>query len=225
SLAVNGSPTLDNPSLSIIKGDTACTLAITDIHTSTDGTLAGSAPIALGTSYGTARSFGSPIKFYANAKLSAVTYTSNFTLSLLFSDDATAATASNTATYAVVTATAAGQSVPAPNYTLDVTGVNVTTDINKAVQSVTGNLAFTAGSNTGDYYVLVSGSVADTYAAINTAYTSGSQVAMATSVAASALLANGVSLTSSVVRTVIIGKTTSGVTSYEKFAITFNGPP
>ncbi|MDB4977039.1 MAG: hypothetical protein JWN48_5380 [Myxococcaceae bacterium] len=225
SLAVTGTPTLDYTALSVIKGDTACTLAISGVNTSGDGLLAASSAISLGTSYGTARSFGNPIKYYANAMLSVANFSSNFTLTLLFSDDPRTATGSNTASYAIATATASAQGVTAPNYTLDLTGVTVTTDINKVVQSVTGNLALSAGSATGDYYVLVSGSVADTYAAINTAYAAGSKVAMSTSIAASGALANGVDLTSSVVRSVIIGKTTNGVTSYQKFAITFNGPP
>lgn len=224
SLAITGSPTLDHTALSVLKGDTSCTLAVSEINTSGDGLLSASAPIALGTSYGTARSFGSPIKFYANGLLSAVSFTGDFSLTLLFSDDPRTATGSKTASYAVTSATAAAQGVTAPNYTLDLSGVTVTTDVSKVTASVSGNLALTAGSATGDFYVLVTGSVTDTYAAIKTAYDAGSKVAMATSIAASGLLANGVDLTNNVVRSVIIAKTTSGVTSYQKFAITFQPP-
>lgn len=224
SLAVTGSPTLDNDPLSVIKGDTSCTLAISGIKTTGDGLLAASSPIALGTSYGTARSLGSPIKFFANAMLNSVAFTSNFTLTLLFSDDPRTATGSNTASYAVVSATASATGVTAPNYTLDMSGVSVTTDLSKVTSSVTGNVALTAGSATGDAYVILTGSVADTYAAINTAYTGASSTTMATSIAASSFLATSVNISSGAVRTLIIAKTTSGVTSYQKFTITFNPP-
>lgn len=227
SLPVTGNPTLPNDLLTVAKNDTACTLTITDINVGGSGgtTVSASSPISLGTAYGTARSFGSPIDFYANAMLSSVLFDGPFTLTLLFSDDPRLATDTKTASYAVATATVSASSVPAPNYTLDLSGVVVTTDSGKVTESVTGNLALTPGANLGDDYVLVLGSVVDTYAAIKTAYDAGSKVAISTPIAASSLLANGVNLTSNAVRTVIIAKTLSGVSSYQKFTITFQPPP
>lgn len=224
SLPVTGNPTLDHTILSVIQRDTACTLALTEIVTTGDGKLAAGTPITLGTSYGTAQSFGSPIKYYANAILSSVAFTGNFTLTLLFSDDPRVGTGSATATYAAVTATADSMTVPAPNYTIDLASVLITTDFNKVVQAVSGNVALTAGSATGETYVIVAGAVGDTYAAINTAYLAGSTVATAATIAATAFIAPGVDLTSGAVRSLIIAKTTSGVRSYQKFAITFNPP-
>ncbi|MEY4583453.1 MAG: hypothetical protein RL701_8156, partial [Pseudomonadota bacterium] len=59
SLAVTGTPTLDHSPLSVIQGDTACALALTEITTGTDGKLAAGTAIALGASYVTAQAFGS----------------------------------------------------------------------------------------------------------------------------------------------------------------------
>ena len=228
-LAISGTPPA-NTALSVVKGDTACTLAVTALNVGSNATSSASSPVSLGTSYGTARSFGSPIEFYANATLSSVSFSSAFTLTLLFSDDPRTATGTNTASYSVASASASASGVTAPNYTLDLSAVAVTTTAAKVTDSVSGNLTFTAGSVTGDGYVVVDGSVADTYAAIKSAYDtavtalSGSAITMTTTVAASSVLANGVDLTNGVVRSVIIAKTTSGVTSYQKFAITFNAP-
>jgi hypothetical protein len=72
--------------------------------------------------------------------------------------------------------------------------------------------------------VIVTSSVADTYAAINTSYLAGTAVAMSTTISAASFVASGVDLTSSIVRSLIIAKVQSGVRSYQKFAITFNPP-
>lgn len=225
SLPVTGNPTLDNPLLTVIQNDTGCTLALTDIITGTDGKLTAGTPITLAATYGTAQPFGSPIKYYANAILSSVSFASNFTLTLLFSDDPRIGTGSTTATYSSVSATAATQGVTAPNYTLDLTGVTVTADVSKISVSVSGNVALTGTITMGDTYVIVNTTVGNTYAAINTAYLAGSSAAVAATIPASSFLATSVNLTTPVVRSLIIARTQNGVRAYQKFAITFNGPP
>jgi hypothetical protein len=215
---------LDNPALTVIQGDTACTLALADIITGTDGKLTAGTPITLAASDGTAQPFGSPTKYYANAILSSVAFTSNFTLTLLFSDDPRVGTGSTTATYSSVSATAATQGVTAPNYMLDLTAVVVTTDASKITTSVSGNVGLSGATVTGENYVIVNAAVADTYAAINTAYLAGTPAAIAATIAASSFLATSVNITSPVVRSLIISRTQNGVRAYQKFAITFNGP-
>lgn len=224
SLAVTGTPTLDYTTLSVVRANTACALALTEVRTGTNGKLVAPTPIALGTSFGTAQAFGTPIAYYANANISSVTFLANFTVTLLISDDPRVGTATVASNYAVVTATATTMGVTAPNYTLDVSGVAVTGDFSNVVQTVTGNFALTAGSSTGDFYVISAGAVADTYSAINTAYLAGTPVTMATSIAASTVMAVGTDLTGGVVRSLIIAKIQSGVRSYQKFAITFSAP-
>jgi hypothetical protein len=150
SLPVTGNPTLDYSALSVIKGNTACTLALTEI-TTTGGKLASSTPITLGTGYGSAQAFGSPVLYYANANLSSVAFTSDFTLTLLLSDDPRVGTASSMASYAVVNGTAATLGVTAPNYTIDMSGISITADFLKISQVISGNVVLTAGSTTGDF--------------------------------------------------------------------------
>lgn len=225
SLEVTSGSTLDHAVLSVIKGDVSCALALTEIRTTSLGLLSASMPMSLGTAFGTARSFGSPIKFYANVMVGSVNFASNFSLTLVYSDDLAAVTGINTASFATVNASsAAAQGVNAPNYTLDLTGVTVLTDVSGVTSTVSGNVVLTAGSNTADFYVIVTGSVADTYAATNTAYTAGTKVAISTSIAASSVLATSVNLTGGVVRTLILAKVANGVGSYQKLAITFNPP-
>jgi hypothetical protein len=224
SLAVTGSPTLDNTALSVVRGDSDCVLTLTGIRTST-ALYAASSNIALGTSYaGSASSFGSPIQFYANAKLSLADFSSDYTLTLLFSDNASTATASNTASFVVATATAAAQGVTAPDYSMSLSGVTVQTNISNVVQSVSGNLALTVGAADATNYVIVGNSITTTYAGINTAYLAGTPVAMSTSMAASSFLATSTDLTTAAVRTLILAKVTNGVRSYQVFTITFNKP-
>ncbi|MET0285386.1 MAG: hypothetical protein ABW352_12980 [Polyangiales bacterium] len=225
SLAVTGTPTLDNAPLSVIRGDTGCQLAITEIRTGADGLLEASAPIALSTTFGPARSFGNPISFYATAAVGSVNFGGDFSLTLLFSAQPRNADDMLTASFATVTnSSASAVGVPAPNYTLNAAGATVTTDIAGIVITVLGNVGLTAGSAPGDSYLIVSGSVNDSYADINSTFLAGSPTAVSATIAASAFLAPGVNLASGAVRTLIIAKITNGVASYQKLAITFNPP-
>jgi hypothetical protein len=225
SMAVTGAPTLDNAALSVIRGDTSCQLAITAIRTGTDGLLAASAPIALSTTFGPARSFGNPISFYATAAIGSVSFGGDFSLTLLFSADPRNADDMLTASFATVTnSSASAVGVPAPNYTLDVASAIVTTDIAGIVVTVLGTVGLTAGSALGDSYLIVSGTVGDSYADINSTFLAGSPTAVTATIAASAFLAPGVNLASGAVRTLIIAKITNGVASYQKLALTFNPP-
>jgi hypothetical protein len=224
SMVVAGTPVLDYDELSVINGDVDCQLAITEVRTGTD-LLTASAPLLLTTTYGPARSFGNPIEFYATAAVGSVSFTADFTISLLFSEQPRNADETLIARFATVTGSSASATgVPAPNYTLDTSGAIVTTDIAGVTVAVLNNVALTAGSNLGDFYVIVSSAVGDSYAAINTAYLAGTPAAVTASIPASAFLAPGVSLASGAVRTLIIAKITDGIASYQKFNITFSTP-
>ncbi|HEX5655983.1 MAG TPA: hypothetical protein VFX59_02260 [Polyangiales bacterium] len=221
------SPAITNGLLSVIRGDTGCTLAITSIVSGMDGILTPNAPLALAASFGTARSFGMPIEFYATAAVGSVNFGGDFTISLLFSEQPRNETEGLTASFATVTgSTASAMGVAAPNYTIDVTGALVTTDVSKVIFAVSGDVVLTAGSNPGNFYVIVNNSVGNTYAAINTAYLgAGTPIAIATTIPASSFLAPGVNLTGNMtVRTLIIAQLTNGIASYQKFAITFSAP-
>jgi hypothetical protein len=119
------------------------------------------------------------------------------------------------------------EAATAPDYSMDTTGIGVQVDFYKIVTALRGSLVLTAGSETGDDYVVHLGVLSDTssFDVVDTAYTGGMPVPMVGSpvnVAATSLLAIGVDLSIPVVRTVIVHRTDSGVTSYQVFAITFS---
>jgi hypothetical protein len=225
SVAIGVAAVLDNPELSVVLNDSGCVLTMTELHT-TAGIIAADPPIDLDNSYATAASsFADPVEFYANAKLSSVLFASDFSITVLYSDDASLATDSNTASFAVVESTATAENVPAPDYSLSVEGISLTTDAADVVQSATGNASLTEGDVVGQRYVLVQGSGLDTYAEIDEAYIAGTDAAITASIAASAFELVGDDLTTPQVQTLILANIADGVRSYQVFAITFNPAP
>jgi hypothetical protein len=222
SVRISGIIPLTNPALTVVLNDTACVLTLTAVHTDA-GVIAAVTPLVLTASYlATPSAFASPIAFYANARLSAVTFAGDFVLNLLYSDDARLATADNTALFQVVQSTATALSVDAPTYTFDPAGLALLTDINQVVQSAVGTAALTAGSVLGQTYVVVNASGLTTYAQLDTAYTGATSVPIATTIPAASFTTVGTNLTANQVRTVIIANTSSGVRSYQRFQLTFH---
>ncbi|MET0342495.1 MAG: hypothetical protein ABW252_15935 [Polyangiales bacterium] len=235
SLAITGNPQLPFSPLTVVTGDAACTLALTTIHTLSDGaltvntTVTPGAQLALGSAWSTPKAFGNPLKFYANAMLSAVDAAAPFTIRLLLSSDPNPLTFTNNAGYAAVGSSGAAADVPAPDYTISVLGTTLAVSVDAAatVIAVTGNLVLTEGVQTGEHYLIYGGVLADAYIAIDAVWTDGSYASsktmMATSIPGSSLLAIGETLPK--VKSLIIGHTANGVASYQKFAITFAVPP
>jgi hypothetical protein len=225
SVGIIDGATLDNPVLSVLLNDTACVLTLTSLHT-TGGSLAATPAIVLTTAFATsASSMGTPTSFFANAKLSSVAFASAFVLTVVFSDDPKLASADNVANIDVVVATATSQAVPAPDFTIDVSGLVVVTDANNIIQSVTGAAHLTAGAVAGQSLVVLEAAGLTTYADIDTAFKGATPVAFTSDVAAAAFTLVGVDLTTPAVRTLIVSNTTNGVTSYESFEITFHPAP
>jgi hypothetical protein len=229
SARISGSAAMTNAPLTVVNNDSGCTLAITSIVA--DTTYIGTPAVAIGTSYnGAASSFsttsGGPISFYVNAKASALTFTANFAITILFSDNVASVTPGTTATYASVTS-ASNAAVPvlAPDYTATFGSFALTADISQFVQTATGTVTVTAGSNPGEYYIInTSQSLGSSFAAIDTAYLAGgTPVAIGTTIDESAfsLLPSG-TVKLPVVRNVIIVHTVSGVSAYEVIRITFS---
>jgi hypothetical protein len=162
-----------------------------------------------------------PIAFYANAEISATDFATDFTVTILYSDDPRNASASNGATYAQFAGVGTATQVPAPDYTADVSGMVVQVDALDDVATASGSIGLTAGSQTGEQYV-VTGPVDATFAAVDAAYSGGTPVAVTTSIPAASFLTAGVSLPT--IRTVILSHTVSGVVAYETIQITFNHP-
>jgi len=222
SVAIGGTAASDE--LSVVLNDTACELTLTAV-TAAATTYVGDPSIPLGLTYkGTASSFptGAPV-FYANAKIASLLFAANFQITLLVSDDPGRATEANTASAATVTSTAVANQVPAPEYTLDASGIAVTTDTNDAVHSATGSatLNLAALAQAGELYV-VDGNDSlgefSTYAEIDAFYGLGAPTAIAPIDASEFNLTGTLPL----VRNVIISHTEEGVRSYEVIRVTFS---
>jgi hypothetical protein len=216
--------TLDNDALSVVRNNTACALTLTELRT-TGGLVTATPSFTLSTSYqGSASSFGSPIEFYANARADSLSFADDFVLTVLYSDDSELASGDNTATFTFQTASVSTVSVDAPDYTLDVSGLLVQTDVDDVVQSASGSAELTEVSVTGTTYVVVDASDLDTYAELDAAYLGATSAVFTTSIPASDFSLVGDDLTTPQVRTLIIANISGGVRAYQAFEITFNPP-
>jgi hypothetical protein len=88
----SGVGSMDHNPLSVVQDNTSCTLTLTSLVTSENSktTYAAASPIQLGASYGTASAFANganPIAFYANAVLSSTSFSSAFTVTILYSSN------------------------------------------------------------------------------------------------------------------------------------------
>ena len=223
---------MDNNPLSVVMDNTGCTLTLTALVTNenTKTTYTASPSIVLGASYaGTASSFANganPIAFYGNAMLSSLSFASNFTLDILYSDDPSLGSASLTGVYTTVTASSFTTDNAAPNYTLSLSALTVSIDNLFVVESVAGTANLTAGSVTGDQYYVDQGTLtaSPTFAQIDSAYASATKVTIPSPFHIGAGSFGLVSTTLPQYRTIVIHNVTSGVASYQTFYVTFNHP-
>jgi hypothetical protein len=224
SLPVAADPDLEHAELSVVKNNAACVLTLTELVT-LDGPLEATPAIVLTTAYVMAAStFGSPPEFYANAKLSAVSFASNFTLTVLYSDDADLATDEHTADFAVQTGTVTAGSVPAPDHMLNLGDLVIQTDVNDVVQTATGNVDLSGSTVAGTRYAVVDAAGLDTYDEIDDAFRGATSATIVAEILAAAFDLVGDDLTSTQVRTLIIANISNDVNSYQVFEITFNPP-
>jgi len=221
SVDIAGGSTLDHPPLSVILNNTSCVLTLTGLHMAV-GPLDAVPELELTASFQSPSAFGDPVQFYANARLDSVSFADDFVLSILYSDDPALANGNNTANLDVVGSSATASSVPAPNYSINCTGITIQTDANDVVQSTSGNASLTADTVTGQLYVVVEAGSLATYAQLDAAFLAGSQVAVASTIPASSFTLEDTDLTDNQVRTVIIANTSNGVRSYQAFQITFH---
>jgi len=213
---------MPNPPLSVVMGDTACRLTLTELEA--DATYTGTPSIEMVTAYaGTASAFAagaSPVAFYGNAKLDALTYESGFTMSILFSDNLADASDSTSAQYAAVSSTVSETQVPAPDYDLSFGALTLQTNVGDVVQSASGTIAADATDQTGEFYVISTAALGSSFAEIDSAYKAGTPAALGASIDATAFGLVGATLPT--VRNVIIVHTVSGVNAYQVIRVTFN---
>ena len=228
-----GSDTLDNAELSVVKGNTGCVLTLTSIRAGLDGanTYSASPSFALTGAYQeTSSSFAvgppTPIAFYGNAYLDSLTFQDDFMLVILYSDDPNLQTGENTAGFSVQSATATASGVPAPNYTINMEPLIVSTDEADVVQTAAGQAVLTAVTVLGQDYVVLTTLAGTSYAEVDAAFIAGTpKTAIASTIDAAAFSLVGIDLTADNVRRyVIIANTISDVPSYQVFTITFHPP-
>lgn len=226
---------LENSALSVVKGNSACVLTLTSVligNTKYDP----ASPVDLTDSYSsspvayTAEGELS-IAFYGNLKLSDATYTNSFSISLLYSDDPTAASAgSPQAGYKYNSITSTQSNVIPSDYAVDGSSVDVLTDANKSISDVSGSIDLTDGTVTGQNYVITSAALgtSPSFDTIDTAYLAGTPVTISgsnPSIAASALSLVGASLaTTSVKRYVIVAHIVNSTRAYQVITLTVLAP-
>jgi len=228
-ISISGGPAGDE--LSVRRHDTDCVLSVDDIVTA-GGTYVGSPAIDLATSYaGSASAFAlsGTLTFYGNAKISALAYDTNFTITLLVSDAPGASAAPDKgASFDTENGTVTPGNVSASDYTIDYSGFGIQKDVDNVVQSVSGYGQLTAGSATGQDYAIYEGDLtgASTLAAVETAYSGAASHGSLSALTTLELQAADFNLVSldldnSPQRTVIIRNTDQGVSAYQLLRITF----
>jgi hypothetical protein len=222
---------LASPVLSVVRGNRACVLTLTSLTADQEYTASSSIDL---TAYyrGTASSFaaGGRPAFHANAHLSALTFATDFSVSIVYSDDPGKVTPMNATTSAAVAQSASASGVPAPSYTIDMSPLLVQTDSADVVETATGTADLISGPITGQKYVVLDSLAAlPTYADIDAAFKMvvlpTAIVAVNPQIVASDFALVGVDLTIPAVRYVIIANTLNDVPSYQLFTITFDPSP
>lgn len=234
SLALDGfAGELPNDALSVVKDDVDCVLTLSSLTSGVEATplewVDNEADPAIDMDdvfQVSASSFDSGA-FYANARLNAVSFASDFTVAVLFSDDPDGAqTGSDTAGFIVSSATATSSQVAAPNYTIAMTGIVVQTDANDVVEGATGTAQLTTGGSNGERFVVRTTSPGTTYADIDDAFLGGSSALLSSLTTLQLTAAGfdivGADLTSGAIRYVLIVHTVDGVRSYQVITVTFN---
>ena len=236
SIRVSGASALNHPTLSVVNGDSACILTVTHVNANEQFTAV--PPIPLSTAYASAASlFVGPggETFRGNARLHDATFRSNFSLSLVHSVDPEEDDGlSSFGSWATVTGSVAVSSVAAPDYTLGLTqgaALAVQVDVAKLVVTATGSATLTDGATPGSAYVVDRGtlSVSASYETVASAYdvevAAGRERTITganPTIAASEFGLTSVSLSSPVVRTVIVSRMVAGVRGYQLFRTTFS---
>jgi len=234
SARVSGSATMDNPTLTVVKNDAACQLAITSVVA--DQTYAAAPAITLGTSYpGTASTFGSGgSTFLGNAKLETSGFSADFTLTFIFEDRTVAPTVTEStvsASFTSVTGYTVATSVTPSNYTLDVSNLKFAADPIKLIYGVTGTAVLKDATTLGTSYVVDNNTLgaSPSFSEVQTAYnnavlfTQKSITTLPQSIPAAEFGVVSVSLFSQTfVRNVIVKRTVGATSAYQVFRVTFS---
>jgi len=238
SVGVGGFSNLTNSALSVIKNDTSCSLSMSSLRFGTvpSNTLYSPASaLSLGSSYAGNGSAikdnpGNPVAVYVNGRITPdLSFSSNFTIQLVYSDDPSLATGSKSASYGIAQSTVSGGTVTPPDYTLSLTNLAIEVDAGDVVLSTSGTGDLTDVVTTGQLYAITSTSLgaSPTLAEVDADFAGATQYAISganPSIPAARFNLVGADLTSGVTRNLIVQNLQSGTASYERFLITFNKP-
>lgn len=238
SIGMGGFSQLTNTALTVVKNDIGCSLSASSLRVGASMSNSLYLPpsaVSLGSSYlSSAVSFatlaGGTPDFYGNLRIQPdLSFASDFTLNVVYSDDPSLLTSSAIATYSVQSATATSGSVAAPDYSLDMSTLLFQVDAGKVVQSVSGTASLTSVTIAAQHFVVSTTDLgtSPSFADVDAEYRSGTAVSLSgtdPTISYTYFGLGAVDLTTSAVRTLILANTSNGTTSYEVFQVTFNAP-
>ena len=249
SLLIAGDASMDYAPLTVLATDSTCSLTLTSLVG--EQAFASTPPLALGASYaGAGTSFsagdGGAAAFYGYGSLSAPTFTNDFVVYVLLSDNPGSAgdgggdggfadaggdggDGGDGGGPAGVTATSTATAITAPDYMLDLAsgGLRLTVDAKNIVRLVAGYAVLVDGANTGSSYYVDRGSLPanPTFAQLDSGYAAVGSIGITGAnpqVAAASFGLMGADLSSAAVRTIVVRRIVSGVPSYQALRITFS---
>ncbi len=226
--------------LTVVTNDTTCVLTLTEVKAgpvATPVSYKPAAPLVLTAAYATAgiafmTAGTGPVQFYANFRIQPdLAFAADMVVQMVYSDNVSETDLTTISNYVVVVSTATASTVPAPNASMVLTGLNIKVNAHNIVTSASGNIVLTQGAVVAETYVIDLDTVGSppTFATLDAAYllTTNTQVAMVgatQTIAAADLKLMGLDLTAGKKRNVIVANTDTGVRSYQVFQITFNHP-
>lgn len=243
SIGLNGYTALAHPSLSVPQGDIGCELSVSAVRA---GSPAGNTLYSLGDSLSLGLSFwqtsppfkrnlGSPADFYANMRVTPdLTFTSDFTIDMIYSEDPSLLTTSLLASYyeePVVRSSVTSAGISAPDYRLDISGLAVQVNDQKVVRSAVGSAALLTRLVPGQSYVVSNLNLGEgpSFGDVDAAFLGGAKWPLGplpptNLVPADVFELIGADLSTSAIRTLIVANEVAGARSYEVFEIRVDVP-
>lgn len=198
--------------LVVDQDDDDCILSIVAVTTVDGHVLSAETPIVLDGSYlDEPVGFGMPPVFFGNAKIDLSSGRAP-DLFFVFSDQ------KELAFDEPVSVAFQNESVPAPDYVVDLSNLTIQTDAANLVEASFGFITLRPNQTPGEGYALVRGRL-DSYDELDRAYQQSRPIQ--THLAAAELELLGTDLDTPQVRTLIVANVVDGIRSYQAFALTF----
>lgn len=228
-----------NPTLDVIRGNTACELTLQSVRIGESESNAmpvfADWPVPLtGNFYPNPipfrRSPADNISFFANMRIDPdASFQSDFVIRFEYSDQPTTAGTSLGSSFSTQSASATSFGLAAPNYVPQTGALSIKVDVNYVVQSISGQLRLYRGTNSGTTYAVTDAplSAKSSYDEVNQVFATAPQHDILSSpivLDASEFQLMGVDLTTPVVRTIIVAAGAPSARSYQMISVTFVHP-